>query len=66
MGSEQNRAPGLRFDVLVSNGYAYEYETTICANSVHEARKLWTRRGDWKSANFKVRHAAITKSEEAR
>lgn len=46
------------FDVLVSNGYAYEYEATICARSVHEARKLWARRGDWKSENFKVRHSS--------
>lgn len=46
-----------RFDVLVSNGYDYEYEDTITATSVHDARKQWSKRGDWKTLKFKVRRA---------
>lgn len=60
MAQEQKTAATACFDVLVSNGYAYEYEATICARSVHEARKQWAKRGDWKSENFKVRRAAGT------
>jgi hypothetical protein len=48
---------GKRYDVLVSNGFGFEYEETIEAKSVHEARKIFKRRGDWKTANFKVRES---------
>lgn len=31
----------MKFDILIFNGYTYEYETTIEAKSVNEARKYW-------------------------
>lgn len=44
-----------KWSVLVNNGYAFEYEGEVCAKSVSEARKIWKRRGDWKSARpFRV------------
>jgi hypothetical protein len=60
MNATETKPALKRFDVLVSNGYRYEYETTIEARSVAEARKEWKRRGDWKSEDFKVRSEAVS------
>lgn len=40
--------------VLVNNGYSFEYEATIEAKSVADARKIWKRRGDHMTVNFRV------------
>lgn len=43
------------FDILVNNGFTYEYHSTIEATSVFDARAKWRKRGDWTTESFKVR-----------
>lgn len=43
------------FDILVNNGFRYDYYATIKAKSVFDARAKWKARGDWTAESFKVR-----------
>lgn len=48
------------FDILVNNGFRYEYWTTIAATSFADARSKWKVRGDWTSEDFRVRKVKET------
>jgi hypothetical protein len=43
------------FDILVNNGFFFEYYATIEADSVFDARTKWKQRADWTTESFKVR-----------
>ena len=51
---ETGVATMFKFAILVFNGFSYEYETTIFADSIKQARKIWKLRDDWKAENFRV------------
>lgn len=43
-----------RWIILVNNSDYYEYETEIEANTCFDARKIWKKRGDHKTVDFRV------------
>lgn len=49
----------MRYAVLISNGYTYEYSCTIEAKSVADARKQWIAKAAPSQKDFKVRRLTV-------
>lgn len=48
--------------VLVNNGFNYEWEEELEAETAFQARTKFKQRGDWKAKDFKVTKIIIPKN----